>query len=150
MTLQNSISSSCRFALLFASVVLCSCSPSFWQAMGAAAGGAGASTELLVFGGSGHKTFLGCLNCSQYEAASIKNQYGTHGSRYSAASILNQYGEFGSKYASTSACNPYASDPPVIVDRSGKFYGRLTMNRNRRDATKDSNLVAWLAAICQR
>ena len=131
-------------APLGVTLLLSSCSPAFWQAMGAAG-----SAELLLFGGQGHKTFLGCLNCSQYDANSLKYQYGQYGSRYSATSIFNPYGEFGSKYSATSACNPYASDPPVIVDRNGGFHGRLTMNRYRADVVKDKNLIAWLTAVCQ-
>lgn len=129
---------------------LSACSPSFWQAMGAATNASSSSNELLLFGGQGHKTFLGCLNCSKYDSGSLQNAYGQYGSRYGAASIMNPYNEFGSKFSATSACNPHAADPPVIVDRGGRFYGRLTMNRYRMDVTKDSALVAWLAAICQR
>jgi hypothetical protein len=47
--------------------------------------------ELLLFGGDSHKVFLGCINCSKYDAASVWNAYGSHGSRYSAESIWNKY-----------------------------------------------------------
>src|SRR5271167_3273147 len=110
------------------------CNKATWAAaaQGASAGLSGASVapqELMLFGGEGHKTYLGCLNCSQYASDSILNQYGPHGSPYSSDSIFNKYSEFGSKYSQYGACNPYATDPPVIVDNNGTFYGRLTMNQ---------------------
>jgi len=46
----------------------------------------------------------------------------------SQTSIFNHYNEFGSPYSSFSVCNRYATDPPVMVDGSGRFYGRLTLN----------------------
>ena len=87
--------------------------------------------------------FLGCLTCSQYDSASVLNQYGTYGNRYNAESILNRYGEYGSRYSSYSPCNRYASDPPAVVDRQGNFYGYLTLNayNSRID---DSTIIAWL------
>ena len=36
--------------------------------------------DLLIFH---DKNFLGCLNCSEYDANSICNQYGTYGNEYS-------------------------------------------------------------------
>lgn len=141
------------------------CSAAVWQAVAEgleAAGGTGGSrasastsfapgsAELLLFGGEGHKTFLGCLNCSKYDASSVLNAYGDYGSKYNDKSIFNPYGDFGSKYSDRSACNPYASDPPVIVDRNGKFFGRLTVNRYHREAVSASDLKAWIAAVCQR
>jgi hypothetical protein len=108
-----------------------------------AAGGA-----LLVFGGSGHQQFLGCLTCSEYASDSIRNEYGRYGSSYSSTSITNEYSEYGSPYSSTSACNEYASDPPVVVDPSGRYYGRLTLNEYR-DQVRLDGIAAWLAAICK-
>lgn len=135
---------------IVASFVLTGCSPAFWQ--GAAQGLAATTpsgTKLMVFGGQGHQVFLGCMSCSQYDAESIFNQYGSHGSRYSAQSVLNPYSEFGSLYSATSACNPYASDPPVIVDGNGTYYGRLTVNPYRSDGPPTQQLRAWLAAVCK-
>ena len=125
----------------------------------ASAGGAGGATEyptppaprakLMLFGGVGHKTYLGCLNCSDYAIDSVKNEYGPHGSRYASESIFNQYGSFGSPYSSTSACSEYASDPPVIVDENGGFYGRLTLNRYHPQIGMGASLMGWLKAICE-
>jgi hypothetical protein len=40
----------------------------------------------------------------------------------------NPYGQFKNPYSNYSACNEYTSNSPVLVDRNGKFFGRLTMN----------------------
>lgn len=106
------------------------CSAAMMQAVaeGLAQSG-GNSRQLLIYGGARHETFLGCLNCSKSDQNSVLNNYGSFGSAYSGTSIFNRYSEHGSLYSATSACNAYASDPPVIVDRNGKFYGRLTLNR---------------------
>lgn len=106
------------------------------------------NTELLLFGGRGHKVFLGCLNCGEYDAGSVFNQYGTHGSAYSGDSIFNSYGDYGSPYSDYSACNVYASDPPVIVDRQGAAYGRLTLNPYAHQVAS-SETIAWLKGVCQ-
>jgi hypothetical protein len=90
----------------------------------------------LLFGGDGHKTFLGCLNCNQYASGSICNKYGQQGSKYNSDSIWNKYGDFGSKYSNKSPWNKYASDPPAIVDKDGNFYGYLTANPFNAQRTK--------------
>ncbi len=72
--------------------------------------------KLMIFGGTNHETYLGCLNCSESAADSMLNKYGSHGSPYSAESIFNHYGQFGSRYSTGSPCNQYSTDPPVIVD----------------------------------
>jgi hypothetical protein len=144
-------------AVALCGLVVSACSAATWNAIGegmAAAGANGAvapagSTKRMLFGGENHRTYLGCVNCSQYDAESIMNQYGQYGSAYSTTSLLNHYGEFGSKYSMYGACNPYASDPPVIVDGAGQFYGRLTINAYNSQRTRDPRLLAWLAAICE-
>ncbi len=122
------------------------------MANGMAAASPGAalpSGKIMIFGGANHATYLGCLSCSQYDAESVYNRYGAHGSNYAAESIFNAYGEFGSKYSNTSACNVYAGDPPVIVDGSGRYYGRLTVNQYRSDGPPSPQIRAWLAGVCQ-
>jgi hypothetical protein len=86
--------------------------------------------------------------CSKYDAASVFNQYGDHGSRYASESIFNKYGDYGSRYSSDSACSPYASNPPIIVDRSGNAYGRLTVNKYMYQVA-NATIVAWLSGVCQ-
>ena len=105
--------------------------------------------KMMIFGGEGHKTYLGCLNCSEYGADSVRNQYGAHGSPYSAESIFNHYSQYGSLYSAESACNEYANDPPVIVDGTGRFYGRLTLNRYHPQLGTGASYMGWLAAVCR-
>lgn len=105
--------------------------------------------KLMIFGGRRHHTYLGCLTCGKYESGSVLNRYGTHGSRYSAESIFNRYSDYGSAYSAHSACNPHATDPPVIVDGDGEFYGRLTLNRYHSEIFPDERLTAWLEGVCQ-
>jgi hypothetical protein len=106
------------------------------------------NSKLMIFGGTNHGTYLGCLNCSEYAADSVLNNYGSHGSPYSAESIFNHYGQFGSPYSTESACNQYATDPPVIVDGNGTYYGRLTLNRYAREIGKGTEYMGWLTAVC--
>jgi len=102
----------------------------------------------MVFGGDGHKTYLGCLNCPETAQDSLFNEFGTHGNKFNPSSLRNSYGQFGSPYALYSACNPYSIDPPVIVDQNGNFYGRLTMNQYHAQRTRDERFLAFIAAIC--
>lgn len=139
-----------RALLLIAGFWAAACSPAFLQGVSQGlAGTAPSTTKLMVFGGEGHRTYLGCLSCSKYDAESVFNEYGSHGSQYSAESIMNPYSDFGSPYSATSACNPNASDPPVIVDGNGAYYGRLTVNAYRSDGPPSQELRAWLAAACE-
>ncbi len=120
--------------LVTAAAIGCSSALLQGVAHGLAASSPGsAGVKLMVFGGPGHKTYLGCLSCSSYSSESLFNSYGTYGSEYSGTSILNAYSEYGSLYGAYSACNPYASDPAVIVDGSGRYYGRLTVSSSRSD-----------------
>lgn len=143
---------SSRGALVLLLAGSLSCSPAFWQGMAqgaaAASGGSFAGKEILIFGGRRHDTFLGCLTCSQYNSSSVFNEFGKYGSSYSATSVFNNYSDFGSPYSPYSACNKYATDPPVLVDRAGNFYGRLTLNQYRGDRVTDSTVLAWLAGVC--
>ena len=117
-------------------------------AQGAQAASAPVAPKLMIFGGDGHKTYLGCLNCNQYASDSVLNTYGSYGSAYSTSSLANSYGDFGSPYSTYSACNPYATDPPVVVDNAGNFYGRLTVNAYNSERIHDQTVLAWLAATC--
>jgi hypothetical protein len=97
--------------------------------------GPGNAQQLLLYGGTGHDEFLGCLNCNKNDSASVCNKYGK-GSKYDGNSIFNKYGTFGSKYSSSSPWNKYSSDNsvPVIFDPDGNFYGYFTINKYRSDA----------------
>jgi len=140
-----------RFAIVVGMLILQGCSAAMLQAVaeGLAQSGGNGGQQLLIYGGTQHKIFLGCLNCSKGDQSSVLNNYGSFGSAYSGTSIFNRYSEHGSLYSATSACNAYASDPPVIVDRNGKFYGRLTLNKYHSQASRDGNTIAWLTAVCK-
>lgn len=142
----------CVLALSLASSI--ACNRAAWQsvAQGAAAGAAGTTPSppaaFLVFGGVGHKTFLGCLNCSEYGQSSIHNAY-SYGSPY-GQTIFNHYSEYGSAYSNESACNAYANDPPVIVDSDGRYYGRLTLNQYHPQIGVGVKFVEWLQGkVCE-
>jgi|SRR5579875_861324 len=131
------------------------CSPAARRNFAAVASAAGESApqretiKLMIFGGQGHKTYLGCLNCSQYATDSVFNAYGQYGSPYFPESIWNHYGEYGSAYSEDGACNSYATDPPVIVDSAGRFYGRLTLNTYHVEYGAGANYYSWLKqSVC--
>ncbi len=140
--------------LVFMFVGVCGCSPAARRnfAAVASAGESAPQSEtikLMIFGGEAHKTYLGCLNCSQYATDSVFNEYGQHGSPYSSESIWNHYGEYGSAYSQYGACNSYATDPPVIVDSAGRFYGRLTLNTYHAEFGAGANYYNWLKqSVC--
>lgn len=77
--------------------------------------------------------YLGKLVTDKYDRDSIWYEYGSYGSQYSSESIWNKYGTYGSSYSSESAFNEYASNPPVIVDSDGNFFGYLTTNQYTSD-----------------
>lgn len=109
--------------------------------MALATSGALAQTPaLLLFGDADHKTFLGCLNCSQFDSGSVCNQFGQNGSEFSSYSIWNQFNSFGSEFSSYSPWNQFSSSGPVIVDKNGTFYGRLTANKFASDRTRIQQL----------
>lgn len=135
-----------------------SCSQTMWEASTIATAAALAGylavesarpvgpARLMIYGGPNNGTYLGCLSCPSTDPESVFNEYGA-GNPYRYESITNSYGQFGSPYSSYSACNEYASDPPVVVDEAGNYYGRLTLNRYAPDALID--FVPQLAALCQ-
>lgn len=136
-------------------ILLSSCSRATWQ--GVTAGLAApvgfdnpavaAESELLVFGGNGHHVFLGCLSCSKYDTDSVFNTYGTYGSRLSPESLVNPHSDYGSRNSPHGACSPDATDPPVVADRAGRHYGRLTMNKSA-GPIQNSTIRAWLVRVC--
>lgn len=138
-----------------------SCSPAarsrFGAGMQSAAAGmatspsSSSSSKLMIFGGEGHRAYLGCLNCSQYASDSVFNAYGSHGSRYASESIWNHYNDFGSAYSNHGACNPYANDPPIIVDSDGNYYGRLTLNIYHSQFGLGAQYHDWLeSTVCEK
>lgn len=105
--------------------------------------GAQSPKALLLFGGSDHKTFLGCLNCVDTSGASVCNDVGEFGSDVAANSIWNDVGTFGSDVSPFSPWNDVSTDAPVIVDRDGNSYGYLSTNTAHHDRTR----IGWLVAV---
>ena len=144
-----------RVFLVLILVFLSGCSPAARSNIGAVTtGAAGASAsdtvKLMLFGGMDHKEYLGCLNCSQYAVDSVSNEYSQNGSRYSSESIWNHYSEYGSAYSMYGACNAYATDPPVIVDSTGNYYCRLTLNQYHPELGVGARYYNWLTQkVCE-
>lgn len=105
--------------------------------------------KVMIFGGENHKVYLGCLSCTEFATDSVLNEFGHYGSEYSSESIFNSFGSYGGKFRSTSACNEFATEPPVIVDNRGNYYGELTMNEARSKRVKSGSVLAWLSAVCE-
>lgn len=92
--------------------------------------------DLLLYGGSNHDEFLGCLVCSEYRSDSVCNEYGKYGSEY-RSNIWNEYSSpYGNEYSSSSPWNEYSTSNsvPVLVDQQGNFYGYFTINSYRSRA----------------
>ena len=107
------------------------------------------AAEFLLVGDSDHSTFLGCLNCSRFDSGSVCNRFGDAGSRFSSTSIWNPFGNYGSRFSPTSPWNKFASDPPVIVDRQGNFYGYFTASRLHSQRTTIQFFLAFLDNVDQ-
>jgi hypothetical protein len=102
-----------------------------------------ATKAMLLFGGEGHKTFLGCLNCLATGQTSVCNDVGKYGSDLSEDSIRNDLGPYGSDLSQTSPWNSLSQDAPIIVDRAGRSYGYFSTNSLHHDRTR----IDWLVAI---
>ncbi len=105
--------------------------------------------KIMLFGGEDHKVYLGCLSCSEFASDSLLNKFGNFGSSFSALSIYNDFGIYGSSFSATSPCNDFATDPPVIVDNNGGFYGYLTMNESKPKRVQNEKVLGWLTGVCQ-
>lgn len=83
--------------------------------------------EILIFGGDNNKEFLGCLTCNEMTGNSVWNEMSQYGWK-NGFGKWNPFGQYKNPFSVYSACNEYTSSAPVLVDRNGRFYGRLTMN----------------------
>ena len=87
--------------------------------------------KIMIFGGSGHDTYLGCLDCPASARDSIFNEQGDYGHCAGGDNLFCR-GDFA-KFSPTggfnkySACASGASDPPVIEDQQGTYYGRFSV-----------------------
>jgi len=108
------------------------------------------SSTLMVYGGPGDTTYLGCLNCLESAPESVLNPLGPYGSHHSPTSISNPSGSFGSLGSPFSACNPFATDPPIIVDDQGYSYGWLTLDPSRAADPSADAVQRWIDRLCAR
>ena len=110
-----------------------------------------AEKKIMLFGGANHDVYLGCFNCSDIASDSIHNDIGKFGSDISSTSIFNDISQYGSDISQYSPCNDIASNPPVLVDEDGGFYGYLTLNDIKSKAITDSDILAWLKyKVCKQ
>ena len=94
------------------------------------------ATDLLLYGGQNHDEFLGCLVCNEYSGESVCNAYGQYGNEY-GSNMWNEYSQpYGSEYSAASPWNEFSNSDgvPILVDRSGRFYGYFTINEYRSNA----------------
>jgi hypothetical protein len=106
--------------------------------------------KLMIFGQDSATTYLGCLTCSSWDSESVLSIFG-YGSSFGDTIFNNTFGTFGGEsiFYPYSACNPSASDPPIILDDDGGYYGRLTMNVNHSGRTSSQVLRNWLKySVC--
>lgn len=113
----------------------------------------GTAAELLLFGGSGHKEFLGCLNCNEYHGKSVWNEMSRFGFKNDFG-VWNPFGSYANPFSSYSACGEFASDPPVIVDEAGNAYGRFSINEYTSGSicgvTGNEKLCRALKVMCAK
>ena len=107
---------------------------------------------LYLFGGQGHKEFLGCLNCSSTHPKSVWNEMSQFGFKNDFG-VWNPFGQYINPFSSFSMCNEFASDAPIIVDEQGKAYGRMTINEfapgSVCSVTGQESLCRAVRAICE-
>lgn len=112
-------------------LVLSEASPAFVQ-----------EPEYLLYGGENQQQFLGCLNCSRFDATSVWNKLGPYGSEFDEATIWSKTGLYGSPYKPLSPWHSHSVDAPEIRDQDGNSYGRFTRNLHG-DRTKIESLL-WI------
>ncbi len=107
--------------------------------------------EILIFGGQNNKEFLGCLTCSEMSANSVFNDFSQYGWA-NGFGVWNPFGPYKNPFSSTSACNEFSAQGPVLVDRKGNFYGRLTVNefadKSICGITGNANICRALKIMC--
>jgi hypothetical protein len=107
--------------------------------------------KLMLFGGVGHKIYLGCISCELDAEDSIFNVDGPKGKsitgKISQESIWNTFGPFGDKFSDSSPWNKLGNNPPIIVDQNGNSYGYFTLNKSHPNQTKIPELLNLIQMI---
>ena len=70
---------------------------------------ASGNSKTMLFGGSSHKEYLGCLECSEFASDSICNGFGKYGNEFSSAGLFNEFAAYGNEFSSKSPWNEYSS-----------------------------------------
>jgi hypothetical protein len=115
--------------------------------------GAITQPRMLIYAGPLHREYLGCLNCDPFDVNSVGNGHAAFGwdNGYADASHFSVYRAAKGRY---SACDPFAGDPPILVDTSGKGYGRLSVSKTLADSICGPKgapaICQTLTAMCAR
>jgi hypothetical protein len=102
-----------------------------------------AIAKTMLFGGPGHKEYLGCLDCSEFSPDSICNGFGKFGNEFSSSGVFNEFAGFGNEFSSKSPWNEFSNsdEVPVLVDDQGKFFGYFTINKHRHNAVSFASVL---------
>ncbi|CCG42680.1 hypothetical protein [Magnetospirillum molischianum] len=109
--------------------------------------------RMQIYAGPLYRDYLGCLTCGQYEVSSVWNGYGPYGwdNVYPDHSHFARYRAPQGRY---SACDRFAAEPPILIDTSGKNYGRLNVSTTRSDSICGPHgaqgICQTLTAMCKR
>ena len=96
-------------------------------------------SELRIVADDG--TFLGTLE-NKFSSDSIFNEFGKYGSKFNSNSLLNKFGRYGNEFSQYSPFNEHSNRGPILVDKNGNVYGRVTLNKYARGVTDLSYKVA--------
>lgn len=91
--------------------------------------------RILIYGGENQDVFLGCLNCDKFDKESIWDFTNEYGSSFGKYSIWNRFKGYGGAYGKYSPFNRFSDNPPILVDKKGKFYGYFTIDNTQVDKT---------------
>ena len=87
--------------------------------------------------------FLGIVTSNKFDARSINNQFGQHGSKFSSLCIFNEFGQYGGKFSSLSPFNEFTSTPPKIITKDQR-WAYLTTNKFLRPRVSPFTLIAMM------
>ena len=96
-------------------------------------------SELRIVADDG--TLLGTLE-NKFSSDSIFNEFGKYGSKFNSNSLLNKFGRYGNEFSQYSPFNEHSNRGPILVDKNGNVYGRVTLNKYARGVTDLSYKVA--------
>jgi hypothetical protein len=119
----------------------------------AAAQGSITQPRMQIYGGKLYREYLGCLNCDKYDVTSVWNPYSPFGWDNDYADY-SRFVAFRALHGRYSACDPFAAEPPILIDASGKGYGRLNVSNTRADSICGPNgepsICLSLKQMCEK